>query len=406
MSLYRFSKPQIIWVALAAFNLLFMPPCVPAQNLRDPRFMAKVQPAFDDIFNLDYKEAEQVFLTLQREYPAHPAPPLYLAAIVWLRELVRRQDLDLDHFVSPGYFMKAGEPIPAAERKLFLDSMEQSEALSKRIVAKNPADEDGLYFLASAYGIRASYIFTVEHNLKRAFGYAKQAYQIDRRLIQRDPKYYDAYMTVGIYEYILGSIPWYIKWLLSIFGYQGSKERGFHYLDNAVERGQYVSREAEVVRSVLLVREGRCAEALTQIETLRKAFPRNYLFHLNVAQILERMGKRDEAVVVYQEVLNRAEAKTPNYSDLPLGIFRYNVGEKFLKLGRRDLAEEQFRKSIEDPQAPEREKALSHLRLGQIFDLQGKRGQAVQQYQSVLKFREYNNSHETAREFLKKPYRG
>ena len=63
------------------------------------------------------------------------------------------------------------------------------------------------------------------------------------------------------------------------------------------------------------------------------------------------------------------------------------------------FAEEQFRKSLSDPGTPEREKAPSHLHLGQIFDLQGKRSQAIQQYQSVLKCQEYDNSRVTAREF-------
>ena len=394
------------WILTGLFQILAVPLWAPAQTLRDPAFMQKVQPAFDDIFNLDYSEAERIFRALQREYPAHPAPPLYLGAIVWVRELVRRQELDLDHFIAPGYFMKAREPMPANLQKAFLDSVERSEALSKSILARNPADEDGQYFLASAYGIRASYLFTVEHNLKAAFSYGKQAYQIDRRLVQRDPRYCDAYMTVGLYEYIVGSIPWYIKWLASIIGYQGSKECGFQYLDIAVTRGQYVSREAGVVRSVLFVREGRSAEALRQIETLQKAFPRNYLFHLNVGQILEKMGRRNEVVQVYQEVLNRAQAGIPNYNRIPMAELRNSVGERFWQLGRRDLAEEQFRKVIDDPAAPGRQKAMSHLHLGQLLDLQGKRTQAIEQYDSVLKLPEYDNSHATAREFLKKPYRG
>lgn len=399
-------SPRSFWVFLAAVQLLAAPSWAAAQNLRDPAFMRKVQPAFDDIFNMDYGEAEQALLALEREYPAHPAPPLYLGAIIWVRELVRRQELDLDHFVAPGYFMKAREPMPASLQKAFLGFIEQSETRSKSILARNPADEDGQYFLASAYGIRASYLFTVEHNLKTSFKYGRQAYQIDRRLIQRDANYYDAYMTVGLYEYIVGSLPWYIKWLASIIGYQGSKERGFQYLDIAVNRGQYVSREAGMVRSVLFVREGRDAEALRQIETLQREFPRNYLFHLNVAQILEKMGRRDEAVQVYQDALKRAQAGVPNYNQIPMAELSYSVGVRFWQLGRRDLAEEQFRKAIGDPKASERDRAMSHLRLGQLLDLQGKRNQAIEQYESVLKSPEYNNSHATAKEFLKNPYRG
>jgi tetratricopeptide (TPR) repeat protein len=381
---------------------LFICTPVQAQNLRDPQFMARVQPAFDDIFNMDYTRAERSFQVLAQQHPGHPAPPLYLAAIIWMRELMKRQDLNLDRFVSPSYFNSpAALPISADQRKMFFACTDRSESLAKAILAKSPRDKDAEYFLGSSYAIRGAFIFTIDRGMKNAFGFARRSYQINRKLIQSDPGYYDAYMGVGLYEYMMGSLPWFYKLVLSILGHQGSKEKGFEYLRIAVEKGPYVSRESEVIRVVMQVREQRYAEALMGAQMLHRQFPRNYLFALNVAQIREKMGEGKEAVSTYMEVLRNAEEKKPNYSELPLNAFRYSLGEKLVGLGRPDLAEEQFRKSIDNPQTQIRERALSHLRLGYILEAQGKGSEASALYRAVLSMPDFENSHQYARSHLK-----
>lgn len=69
------------------------------------------------------------------------------------------------------------------------------------------------------------------------------------------------------------------------------------------------------------------------------------------------------------------------------------------------LALEQFRKLIESPATPARERALSHLRAGQILDLQGKRSEAMTHYEEVLKSKDFEHSHDQAQGFLQRAYR-
>ena len=49
-------------------------------------------------------------------------------------------------------------------------------------------------------------------------------------------------------------------------------------------------------------------------------YPRNFLLHLNVAQILTEMNRPDQAVEIYTKILALAEARTPNYQKMPLGV--------------------------------------------------------------------------------------
>jgi hypothetical protein len=102
-------------------------------------------------------------------------------------------------------------------------------------------------------------------------------------------------------------------------------------------------------------------------------------------------------------VLKRIETGEPNFDKLPLQKYRYICAVELMNLWKLDLAQEQFAKSINDPQTQEREKALSHLRLGQIFDRKGQRSKAKQEYQIVLSFRDFDDSHEQAKRLLEKP---
>ena len=75
-----------------------------------------------------------------------------------------------------------------------------------------------------------------------------------------------------------------------------------------------------------------------------------------------------------------------------------------VELGAREKALTLFLEATQDPGTPEREKALSHLRAGEMLDLLGKREEAVSQYQVVRELSEFEDSHESASKYLDSPY--
>jgi len=282
---------------------------VGAQSLREPAFMAQARRGFDDIYNLDYDQAEQVFRSLKREAPRHPAPPLYLGVIVWLRELFRRQDLDLDRFLSPAFFVRENQQaMPAAQRQNFFDDIHECQSLAQEGLTRNPRDVDALYFLAASHGILAAFSITLDHGLSKAFSYGNKAYDYGRQVIKLDPNYYDAYVTVGLFQYVLGSTPWYLRLLAAVVGFHGNKEQGLRGVEIAEVRGAYVKNDARVVQMVLSMFEGKTQDALRYAQELHRDFPRNYIFQINIAQILEITGRSDEAAAEYLEIVRRAAA--------------------------------------------------------------------------------------------------
>lgn len=374
-----------------------------ARDLRDPAFVARAQEGFAHIFNQDYAPARALFLGLERDYPGHPAPPLYLASIHWLEEMMRRQDLTLGRFVSAAYFAgKTDLAMPERERDAFLGAISRSESRAAAILAQAPGDRDARYFAASAAGMRASFAVTIDHSLREAFRSGRKAFTLARDLIREDPAYHDAYLITGVYEYIAGSLPWYLKWMAAVLGMGGDRGRGFDQVRLASERGAVVHNEATLVRMVLEVREGRYGRGLELARALHADYPRNFLLALSVAQIEQLAGMRDEAARTFLEIERRAEQRQPNYDRIPLREFRCSLATQLMYMEHHDLAAARFRSCLADPLTGPAERAQAHLSLGKIHLWLHRPEEAARELRTVLSLADTEGSHRQARELLKR----
>jgi len=377
------------------------------EDLRNPTFMAEARRGFEQIYNLDYHDAFRTFSELKARNPQHPAPPLYLASVVWLEELFDRNELDLDNFIAPGYFTQpSARKMSAEDRKTFFNYLSESESLCNALLKKDPKNPDARYFLGSMYGVLGAFAITIDRSYSDAFSKGKKAYKYHSELIQERPDFHDAYMSVGLYEYVVDNLPWYIKWIAVIVGYRGSQERGFQYLSRAAEKGVYAADDARVLQMVLYVREKRFGDALANVRTLQARYPKNFILHLNQAQILEKMGRKDQAAAAYREVLRLAQLKKPNYQKIPLETFRFTAAKKLLYLEDFASALAHFQTALQEPGTAQKEKGSLHLGAGNALDRLGRRDEAVRHYQAVLKLPNSDDSHSRARDFLSHPYNG
>jgi tetratricopeptide (TPR) repeat protein len=393
------------FLLVAAVFIGGLAPEVRGQTLRNAEYKAATDEGVDYIFRLEHDKAIDFFNDLGHQRPDHPGPPLAEGIAYWLRELFARQELDLDEFISPGYFTRPPKRgMPAADRLAFERGIAKSQALARKFLETHPGDKDARYYLGAAEGAQGAFAFTVDQSYLTALRHGKAAYQYQQELLEEDPEFWDSYLTAGTYEYTLGNIPWYLKWITTIAGYRGSEARGFEYLVLTADKAMFVGNEARVMLMVLYVREGYYDYALRVARDLHRRYPENFLLHLNQGQILERMGKREEAIETYLEVVRLAEEGRKNYNKVPLGTFRYTAGARLVALGEQERALALFLKATRDPGTPEREKALSHLRAGEILDLLGQREEAVSQYHVVQELTEFEGSHNFASKYLSSPY--
>jgi tetratricopeptide (TPR) repeat protein len=395
-----FALATLVWVATITPRT-----AIAGETLRTEAYLKQVQDGFQQIYQLDYERAMETFTSLEKDYPRNPGPPLDQGVTIMLRELFRRRDLKLDKFITPSYFTRPSEhPLPDGPRETFFEDVQKSERLARAVLEKDPANPDALYFIGSAEAVLASFALTIDHDKGSAFRHGKRAYHYHEELVEGDPEYYDAYVTLGMYEYVVASLPWYLKWLATIIGYHGSETQAFKYLELAAEKGRSVPVEARVLLMVLYVRAKRYPYALEIAKQLHERYRRNFLFHVNVGQILEKIGSEQKSLNVYLEVLHLAEDGVPNYQEIHLPEFRYDVAGRLVKAGRLEPALQQYEEVIDEATRNAPKKALSYLRAGEILDRLGKRQRAVQHYEEVLKLASVDGSHASARRYLKRPY--
>jgi len=373
-----------------------------AGDLRSPDFMQAARRGFDALYRLDYAAADQIFTQLAQEYPKHPAPPLYLAANSWLEFLFDRLDLDLDKFVSPGYFADArAVDVPIEIRRRYQENIEKARQLCTDLLEKDPYDLEALYFMGAVEGVQGSYAFTVEHSVGNAFAFGKRAYRYHSQILERAPDFYDAYLSAGLYEYIVANLPWYIKWFTTLFGYRGSEERGFEYLNLAAQNGEFVSDDSSVLQMVLFVREKRYRDALRLAEQLHAKYPENYIFHVNQAQILERMGRQTESLDVYRRISQLAAAGAHNYQSLPQARFNHQLALKLRDSGQPELACSYFESALESPDVSDRDRVTGHLELGRTLARLGRPETAAEHLRMVLSLPDYDGAAREASRLLK-----
>jgi hypothetical protein len=374
-----------------------------AQNLLDAKYLEAVQRSSAAIYRLDYDEAIELITENAEYFPNHPGPPLARAAARWLRELYGRQEFNLSNFITPSHFTQdTVYQMPEKDREAYFNDIQESKRLAELYLEQHPNDKEGRYYLGAVESALAVFSITIDHSYLKALQHGRKAYQIQKAIVEEDAAFYDAYMTVGTYEYILGNLPWYIKWVAALAGLRGSEQRGFEYLVLAAEKAPFVSKEARMLLMVLYVREKEYAYGLQIAQQMHRLFPRNFLLHLNQAQIYEHMNDPESAATIYMDVVRYAEEGRESYHKLPLATFRYDAGMKLRELGKFEQALTLFEQATRDPETPESERALSHLRAGELLDLLGKPEEAVAQYEEVQKLENYEGTHERAEQLLKK----
>ena len=123
---------------------------------------------------------------------------------------------------------------------------------------------------------------------KRQFGsltYVKQAQHYAVRLLAIDPEYADAYLTTGVSEYVLGSVPFFVKWFVKLEQTKGSKELAKKNLLIVAKGGRYFGPFARILLAVVALREKRTLDARVWLEGLVREFPQNALLRRELDKI-------------------------------------------------------------------------------------------------------------------------
>ncbi|HEY0006324.1 MAG TPA: hypothetical protein VGB17_16200 [Pyrinomonadaceae bacterium] len=365
------------------------------------------------LFSLDYEGARQKFLEIRRLFPSHPAGPLLLASSMWLQKLNESRRLQAALYNSKTFYAKTEDKIDLRAFEPFKELVRQAIALSKARLKTTPRDTEALYYLGAAEGLKAAFEGTVERSFMSALRDGSSSVEHHRQVLKLDPAFRDAELTIGLYDYVVGSLPLPVKLLASVAGVRGSKKRGLATLERVAKEGRWSKENAKIILIALYKREKRFADALALVRDLSAQYPRNYLLKLETADALisqaavERQAHNSsepnvserEALSLFESLLrDRDNARSHD-------LIRFRYAEALLLVGQPETAAREFLSAAAAPGAEASLATMAHLRAAQSLDLSGKRKEAVTEYQAVLNRPNVYDMHEEARRGLREPYK-
>lgn len=245
-----------------------------------------VDAGYRQMYNLDFPGAHQTFVRCENERHGDPLPHVSNAAAYLFSEFDRLHILEVELFTDDSRFDSRNKPKPdPAVRDAFMAELAQVETLTKPILANKPNDRDALLAQVLANGLRSDYAAMIEKRNIASLGYMKTSRKLAQHLIDLDPSCYDAYLAVGVENYLLGVSAAPVRWILHMGGAETDKDVGEQRLRLTAAHGRYLAPFARLLLAVAALRDHDPTTARSLLAGLSREFPNNQLYGRELARI-------------------------------------------------------------------------------------------------------------------------
>jgi hypothetical protein len=241
---------------------------------------------YHDLYDLEFNQAHRAFQQWEQLRPEDPLGPASDAAAYLFSEFDRLHILESELFVDDAAFEHRSRPAadPLAKRS-FDAQIAKAGGLIDAALARNPDDFNALFSQVLVFGLQCDYQALIEKHDLRALSYAKQGRILAQKLLSRDPAYYDAYLAIGVENYLLSLKPAPVRWVLKIAGAETDKETGLAKLRLTAEKGHYMQPYARLLLAVAALRDHNQEQARALLEGLAREFPHNHLYWQELAKL-------------------------------------------------------------------------------------------------------------------------
>jgi polyisoprenoid-binding protein YceI len=246
--------------------------CLLAAAAASPLTNQGLDRGYRQLYNLEFSAAHQTFADWIASHPADPLGPASNAVADLFAAMDRMQILQSQFFTNDHDFLAGptGPPLPDFEREL---------GVAESLAARAPAnDTNALYAQALCHGLRADYLGVLQKRYLASVGEMKLGQAVAQRLLAIDPGKADAYLAVGIENYVLGLKPAPVRWLLRLDGASTNKVEGLRQLRLTAANGHYLQPYAKILLAIAALRDHDPATAAGLLEGLASEFPANPLY--------------------------------------------------------------------------------------------------------------------------------
>ena len=242
-----------------------------------------LEQGYRQMYNLQFAEAHHTFAEWKRTNPADPMGPVSDAAAYLFSEFDRLHILQSEFFTHDQHFITDHKLTPDASVKQEFQKALQD---ARDLAAKTPTDKNAQFAAILASGLESDYLALIEKRYAASFQKMKASRQMAERLLAADPECYDAYIAIGVENYMLSTKAATVRWALRLFGgAQTSREVGLQKLKLTAEKGHYMAPFARLMLAVTALRENDTGRAYELLADLIREYPLNPLYRQELARL-------------------------------------------------------------------------------------------------------------------------
>ena len=250
----------------------------------------EIDAAFSRLYNFDFPGAYAALDQRIVGMPDDPVAYAVLSSAYLFSELDRLSILESEFFSNDNQIAdkKKLKPDPAVRAKLF-KAIDDAQSRAQASLAANPNDQDALFAMCITSGVLTDYTALVEKRQISSLSLVKKGTAYAQRLLKLNPDYYDAYLTTGMTEYVIGSLPFFVRWFIKVENINGNKEQGIRTVEMVARRGHYLKPFAKILLAIANLRDKKPRAAETLMAELCIEYPENPLFKKELSQLSLKM---------------------------------------------------------------------------------------------------------------------
>jgi hypothetical protein len=246
-----------------------------------PAFAAgdQLDQGYRAMYNLDFNGAHKAFHDWERSQPDDPFGPASDAAAYLFFEFDRLKVLRSEFFAEDKAFfaLRRLKPDPAV-KKQFEEALRKSQGLSDDMLKRGKTPERAMFASVVCTALRADYLALIEKDNWAALNEVKDARTKAEALVSKHPEYKDAYLAVGVENYLLSQKVAPMRLFLRMTGAQTDKGTGLQKLRIVAEQGHYLKPYAKILLAIAALRDKNRGLAQQLMTELSGEFPGNDLF--------------------------------------------------------------------------------------------------------------------------------
>jgi hypothetical protein len=262
--------------------------CISAHAAAEP---PEIEQALVHLYNFNFTASQSILNRLIAARPDDPLPYAFRAAGYLFYELDRLQILESEFLIDDKKIAekKKLQPDPGI-RAQFQKTIEDVQSRADAVLRVSPNDHNALFAMCIAQGVTTDYMALIDKKQFQSLSVARKSNDYAQRLLKLEPAFYDAYISTGISEYMIGSLPFFVRWFVRFENVSGNKQRGIEQLRLVAEQGHYFKAFAKILLGIISLREKKPAEAQRLLTELAREYPQNPLFRKELAKLNTKLG--------------------------------------------------------------------------------------------------------------------